>query len=468
MNSEADPITGLLEPTITKRAAELLTHSGSSHSTSKTPMETIETVVVIDVAHAKTLAAMLPTAEYERIIEEYRSVADRIKNYSGTVWRMEGTGVVSVFDQPERAVFAITSLLHELNDLNTSSAISELPFRVRIGISLNHEGSLLKIPEDARDKATPKALTEAERIERSCPVGRIAITEDVYSRISTIQGLFRPTPSAAYFVLEQRPLVPQEEPLANQLLAKQKKALPAPCFLGWNIVRPDAGASLKGLRSVLQKNVAVILGDTSSKSRGILHSASTSDTVGLTEALSLMKVDGLSVGIDEWQDTADLVADNHVVLVGSGATNMYSLVLNDVFRPMRFYRTTERSGFQHGRSLDTIVATAADGTETFYGRHAEANEDAGLMIMAKSAFNLDRTMLFVAGITGMGTQAVFNLLKDIAVGRARLHDQAIGCIISPRVPESNRDGSDISEYYRKWRISDYEILHQIDHDGNKL
>ena len=299
-------------------------------------------------------------------------------------------------------------------------------------------------------------------------MGRIAISEEVYRSIDTFQGLFRPTPRASHFVLEKRPLVPQEEPLAGQLLPRQRKALPAVSFLGWDLVQPNRGVALRDLRTILQKDVAVILGDTSSKSRGMLHSAATSDTIGLMEALSLLRVDGLQMGIDEWQDTADLVVDNNLVLVGSGATNMYSLVLNDIFGPVHFYRARERFGDQYGRSLDTIVVTGHDGKEDFYGRHAEANEDAGLMIIAKSAFNLRRMMIFMAGITGMGTQAVFSLLKDIAWDRARLHKEAIGCIVSPKVRSSLKDASDISEYYRKWRISDYEILRQIDRDGRSL
>ncbi|MFN7939125.1 MAG: hypothetical protein U0R19_37725 [Bryobacteraceae bacterium] len=431
-------------------------------------MASAETVVIMDVANGSALTAAMPQSVHEQLMRDYHSAAERVSAYGGRIWKLEGDCVIAVFEQTEKAVMGMMAFLHELYEFNRVPALAETPFLVRIGIAINREDSLFDVPDAMRAKASRKALNAAGHLEKACPIGRIAISAEVYETIDTFKDLFRPTSTAAnHFILEKRPLMPQEAPLAGSLLPRQRKALPALSFLGWNSVRPDPDTSLEGLRALLQRSATVILGDTSSKPRGLLHSAATSDTVGLMEALSLLRIERLRVGIDEWQDTADLL-DDHVILVGSGATNMYSLVLNDVFGPMRFYRAREKMGDQFGRSLDSIVVCAPNGKEIFYGRHAEANEDAGLMIMAKSAFRLDRTMVLLAGITGMGTQAVFNLFKDIALGHANLHPKAIGCIVSPKAKHGVGESQDIAEYYRKWRISGYEVLHQIDRDGCAL
>ena len=77
-------------------------------------------------------------------------------------------------------------------------------------------------------------------------------------------------------------------------------------------------------------------------------------------------------------------------------------------------------------------------------------------------------MVFMAGITGMGTQAMFGVLRDIALDPAPLQKDAIGCIAAPSVRKGLKDTSDVSDYYRKWRISEYQILHQIDRNGRSL
>ncbi|MBI5634482.1 MAG: adenylate/guanylate cyclase domain-containing protein [Nitrospirae bacterium] len=430
-------------------------------------MDNKEVVAIMDVANSTILTDKMTQEDHERVMNDYHHAVEKIASYGGKVWKEEGDCVIIVFDEPDRATMGMIALLQELNEFNADPIFSTTPFLVRIGIAINKENSMFDIPEDNRAKASRKALNEAGHLEKACPVGRIAISEEVYKRIDTFKDLFRPTPGTSHFILEKRPLVPQEQALVGQLLSKQRKALPALCFLGWDIVKPEEGVSLNKLRSLLNDNVAVILGDSSNK-RGILEPAATSDTIGLMEALSLLRVENLKMGIDEWQDTADLVVDNHVIIVGSGATNMYALVVNDVFKHMRFYRAKERDRDRSGRSLDTILVTNRDGKETFFGRHARGNEDAGLLVMARSAFNLNKVMVLIAGITGMGTQAAFNLFKDIALGRANINECAIGCVVSPNVKSSLRDVVDIQDYYRKWRISDYSVLHQIDREGNSL
>lgn len=136
--------------------------------------------------------------------------------------------------------------------------------------------------------------------------------------------------------------------------------------------------------------------------------------------------------------------------------HIYALVLNDLFEPLHFIKSD-------GRALDQIVAGSKD-TRMLFGRHATPPENSGLIIMSKSVFNLDKTIIWIAGITGMGTQAVTAFFKNLLRGQAHIDDRAIGCVIGPVVKTGVN--ADISQYYRKWRISDYEGLCWVDQDGN--
>ena len=187
--------------------------------------------------------------------------------------------------------------------------------------------------------------------------------------------------------------------------------------------------------------------------------AATSDAVGLLEALTIPETLDLRVGIDEWQDTADLVVDRNVIIVGSGTMNIYAALLNHVFEPLHFAMPPD------GRSTEPIIAGGLR-NQTHFGLHADGSHDSGFIMLAKSIFNLDKSIVWIAGITGMATQAALASLKDLLTGYIAIDDRAIGYVVSPRTPRGLGPG--ISEYYRKWRISEYKIVHQVDADGNEL
>jgi hypothetical protein len=195
-------------------------------------------------------------------------------------------------------------------------------------------------------------------------------------------------------------------------------------------------------------------------------SAATSDAVGVSEALVNRREDNVLVGIDEWEDTADLVASRNVLIVGSGATNMYALVLNDLFAPLHFI-------IAEGRAMDCIMAGSGK-TAVFFGPHTgdgvrkgqELTDSAGLLIAAKNVFEPDTTLVWAAGINGMGTQAVAGLLRDLLRGRVSLPESVVGCVVVPAI--RRRDQGGLKEYYRRLRISDYDIVYAVDASGGRV
>ncbi|MBN1460118.1 MAG: toll/interleukin-1 receptor domain-containing protein [Armatimonadetes bacterium] len=357
---------------------------------------------------------------------------------------VESNGVYLVrHPAPEEAfAAAVISFARAVCELNVSAGtdLRHAPLFFRVGIDFTADGA-----KDAR---------------RACPVGNVAVSPDLRCQLKQWRDVFRPlSVEARQYVLCQRPLLPQEEPRTASLNRRQIRALPALRLLDWSLVRPAAG--LAELSKELLAESVVVFGDTSWSPRGCLMSAATSDAVGMMEAMSMRGEDNLRVGIDEWEDTADLVAARNVLFVGSGATNTYGLVLNDLLTPIHFV-------VAEGRPMDCITASSRNGDRVHFGPHTgdgvrkghDLSDCAGLLIGARSVFNPERTMLWAAGINGMGTQAVAGLLKDLLQGRVRLPDAAIGCVVVPAVP-----GKDLKEYYRRLRVSKYQILHMVDAEG---
>jgi hypothetical protein len=150
------------------------------------------------------------------------------------------------------------------------------------------------------------------------------------------------------------------------------------------------------------------------------------------------------------------VVPRNIIIVGSGATNLYALVLNDIFKPIHFIKS-------QGRALDQIVAGTGN-DKKYFGRHALPPDNPGLIILSKSAFNPAKIIIWMAGVSGMGTQAVTTFFRDLLKGQVSIDDQAIGCVVAPRVP----DQADIADYYGRWRLSDYELIYLVDRNGKRL
>ncbi|QUY40410.1 caspase, EACC1-associated type [Acaryochloris marina] len=423
-----------------------------------------ETIVNMDISHIEQLRTLVNAdVSYQAFMRDFAEISEKIfcKNFGGHEWLCEGNCRIYLYDDPQEAAFASLRFLEHLQHLNIKNEVlRNTPLFVRIGIALNSEDTQLSdIPNDQRQVGGSEGLRTALELQKECPTGRIAVSNSVYSKLVLIERLFRPTKESDRYILEHRALNPQEEKLARHFTLNQKDAIPALCFLNWGYLRPDI--TLKDLQecmSGVRSKWAVILGETNRDRGGLLTSAATSDTVGLIEALSKINKLDLKVGIDEWQDTADLVTDRNVIVVGSGTINLYAALLNHVIEPLKFSMTPD------GRCTEPVVAGGSN-NKTYFGSHSNDHPHAGFVIISKSIFNLDNNVIWIGGITGMATQAALSFFTDLLSGDFDfIKDRAIGCVVEPRKIHRN----DVSEYYKKWRIHSSQIIHQVDVDGNEL
>jgi len=397
-------------------------------------------------------------------------VEETFKKFNGEIWHRMGDGAIVLFPISEDAVSASLQLLNSLVEFNRKKNRLSLPLSVRIGIHETEE-DIINVPKDKRGKYASTALDIAGKLQKNCPIGKIAISAEVYDKIGVLQRLFRPSlvklQGKNFFVLIDRPIMPQEEELLYGLSREQKKVMPPIPFPVWDKIIPGQDINLAKLNEFLSEPLVVILGETSSDpTKSPISSAATSDAIGMIEVMGALRANfEIKAGIDEWEDTADLVSDRNVVLIGSGIVNIYAFALNDIFFPLHFVKT-------RGRIFDQIVATTAK-EQLYFGPHGIPPRDCGLVIISKSPFNLEKILVWVAGITGMGTQAAAILMRELtrdpdgALRRKGVKDlnNPIACVVCPHIAEGPWE---IRNYYKRWRISDYKILWAVDQQGRSV
>lgn len=260
--------------------------------------------------------------------------------------------------------------------------------------------------------------------------------------------------------------MPQEEELLYGLPEEQKKLMPLIPFPTWGKIAPNQNIKLTKLAEFFEQPLLVVLGETSSHPQSPVSSAATSDAVGMMEVMVALRSNReVRVGIDEWEDTADLVSDRNILMIGSGIVNIYVFALNNIFYLVHFAKTG-------GRVFDQIVATS-NKEQLHFGPHSIPPRDCGLVIISKSPFNLEKTLFWVAGNTGMGTQAaarfVWELIRDPKQTLRRKIGESlsdpIACVVGAYVPEGVWE---ISDYYKHWRVSDYKILWAANQRGKSV
>ena len=200
-----------------------------------------------------------------------------------------------------------------------------------------------------------------------------------------------------------------------------------------------------------------------------MAAAATSDAIGLLEAMAAAKSNThVEVAIDRWPDTADLVADRHIIVVGSGVVNAYAFTINNIMHPLRFVKSD-------GKVLPQVLAHSKNGTTSF-GANAEDERDAGFVLVSKNPFSPTKAAVWIAGTSGTATQAAALLFKHLVIDaraclyRIGIDDRSphpIGCVV---VPVVDLDASRLrpQEYSRRWRIRGYEAVWAVDSSGDQL
>lgn len=399
------------------------------------------------------------------------------KTFEAYEWVPSGDGAKFIFNTTKDAVDACIRLTESLVEFNKSNSKhnNQLLF-TRIGIICideNKRKTLVDVGEGERGRVGDRHISRVAKLQKKCPVGKIAISDRVYNNIGVRQDLFRPglvkDGEDMHFVLTRRSIMPRENELFDGLTHEQKKSLPAIPFPAWPQICPkNNDTNLAKLPDVFNKDgLLVILGETLSDPQGPLSSAATSDAIGILELMSNLNNKDVVAGIDRWEDTADLAYDRNIILVGSGIVNTYAFVINDMIEPAHFVKTG-------GRIFDQIVVRSSKNKIKYFGPHTRSPKDCGLVGICCNPFNIDKKLLWIAGITGMGTQAAAKFVLDLSTKASTkdiLKDKAensnishpILAIVSPSIPGSPVK---ISEYYKRWRIQDYRILWMADKENN--
>jgi hypothetical protein len=432
-------------------------------------------VVDIDIYKSTKLKEGVLQNEIKQIFNSYHSLVEKtFEKFDGQIWHRMGDGAICIFPKPSTAVEACMQLLENLVGLNKQfeNQLSGSPIFVRIGIHEIELTEITNVPEDQRGKFAHPELDIAGKLQKNCPIGKIALSMEVYKKLELKKRLFRPMltefSGKRNFILIDRLIMPQEEKLLYGLCEEYKIAIPPIPFPSWDKILPNEKINLKTLDEFFKEPLLLILGDTSSERKDPIASAATSDAVGIIEAMAAIKSHtGVRVGIDQWEDTADIVSERNIIIIGSGMVNIYAFVLNDIFYPIHFLKTG-------GRVVNQIVATSNAGILHF-GPHAISPKDSGLIVISKSPFNSEKSILWVAGITGMGTQAVASFLKDLILDTRSILSKIgipnstypIACVIGAKTRGSESDWK-ISDYYKRWRILDYDVVWLVDLNGDRI
>ncbi len=441
-------------------------------------------IIDIDICKSTTLQQNNPDEKVQLTFKQYNSLVDNtFKNFESALFDRTPDGAIFFFPTPYDAVQASLKLLKNLVHFNEEENFLDRPIFARIGvhqIGEKEKKNLLQTKQDNEPNTTPNdQLTIAGKLQKNCPIGRIAMSSEVYEKIDNLRDLFRPsliTPEgvtgAKSFVLANRTIMGYERELFEGLPEQQMKLIPPIVCLDFT---PNSETNLTRLREFFSKKVLVVLGETKPYPESPIPSAATSDAVGIMEVMAKFGANSeTSVGIGGWEDTADLASERNVLVVG-GISNLYSFAINGLFDSISGKLEKHCSiGRVHfvkakGRMFNQIMATSTTGIE-FFGHHTNYPIDSAIVLITRNPFSLDeeekRTLLWVAGITGKGTQAAARFVWELVGSRdaqevfsrrsgGNLTSPPIACVIAPDIPQE----------WGRWRILEYKILWAVDKDG---
>jgi hypothetical protein len=387
-----------------------------------------------------------------------------------------GDGAMFKLPSGRAAVRAALRLMQEISKFNSSSNRLSCDVVMRVGAAA---GAMPDVPPAKRGEAQHETLDIAGHHQKDCPPGKVLISNAAFREAQALglASLFRPASTGTRhggFVTRERAVSPRELHLLEGLTARQKAGVPAIAFPRWEKILPEPTCHLAALSGILREPLVVVLGETRQNGgermpllRGVTEPAATSDAVGPIETLAAAGASANVVAtVDQWEDTQDEAAQKHIVVIGSAVVNVYAYAFNRMEGlPVRFESPL-------GTAVD-IVASGEDGKRTFPpgGRHAVQSRHYGLVLLCRSPVNPDNCLIWVAGITGMATQAAARFVRDMVVenpeGVIRRRAQGafadpIACVVSPAPPEGV---SALPQYLGRWRIADYQIEWMADREG---
>lgn len=123
---------------------------------------------------------------------DYHSLVEKtFEMFNGESWHRMGDGGIFRFPTPEDAVNTSLRLLNDLVEFNEKKNQLNLPLFIRIGIHQIGKKDIKDVPKDERGKYAHPALDIAGKLQKNCPIGKIAVSVEVYNRIGFMQCLFK-------------------------------------------------------------------------------------------------------------------------------------------------------------------------------------------------------------------------------------------------------------------------------------
>ena len=384
-----------------------------------------------------------------------------IEGRGGKVWATIGDCTIACgFANIDDAVQTAIAIQSRMSHFNFYDNEIGAPIIVRIGVS---RGNLPDIPKKRRGQHSQRELDDAGHLQGRCPPGRVRISQQVFEACNFGKNHFRPAlaagshPRSPEFVSIERMLTPQDQQGMAYLTPSQKRCYPLITASKKDYARIPYTGNFSKVQEVV-KEAFVVIGETRKHPEvagvaGLGHPASTSDAVGLIEVFAALQASPeVSAGIDEWVDSVDMASLMNLVLVGSPAVNIFAHAVNsvlsagfvqDVHGPMRIRLNGEQHTLHFPKDFE----------------HSEFDRHYALVYLTRSPINPKFDLLWIAGISGMATQAAARFVRDLVLNsRATLnrwnaHDSNVA-VIAPRWKE----GFTGNDYNGIWRITDYEAV----------
>jgi hypothetical protein len=403
-------------------------------------------------------------------------VVAAVGGHGGKICQTSGdTIIANGFPDADEAVLAAVAVQRRLTRFNNESSL-DFSLAVRIGVA-SAEMSNTELRSDCGEPSTD-LLNEAGHLEKECPPGGIRISRRVHQALLYGRNSFRPALdlnqgdtkalSKDSFVWIERSHLRGQTDIMPNLTDSQRQAYPPVFLTPGYYKRVPYTQGFRDLSTTLA-NALVVLGETRDD-RGanypVSHPATTSDAVGILEALAcLAPSSGVIAAIDEWADTLDVAHQLNLVVVGSPTVNLYAHAIN----------ATLPAGFIEGpdRPLQLRVAVDSGDAKRFPERieHSSSDRNYGLVMTTHSPLNPDKQLLWIAGISGMGTQAAARFVRDLI----RQPDNTIEQVEREAQRSTNSDesqpanvvivkpsfgaGFNVNHYIEGgWRITGYKIV----------
>jgi hypothetical protein len=429
-------------------------------------------ILNLDVYQSTRLKEGEDTENVVQSFDDYNTrLAETMGRHRGNLWHQAGDNVIYTFPNTALAIEAALSFDNDLVDFNHKNNKLRRPVTVRVGIC---PGEVSSIPESERKKTPDKNLDVSGHLEKHCPPGKILLSRQAYEAAKSWKGLFRYGPSVRHgsdvletFVSTASRLTERETALSRGLSDRQKQVLPLIPFPCWEDIKPDSKTNLINLHQFFDEtDLIVILGETRTRrafNSNVGHPAATSDAVAVTELIHASRTNrDVIVGIDEWEDIQNHVAERNIIVIGSGITNIYAYVFNDLIEPLKFARDS--------KILNIMELIIANDRRYQFGHHALFVDEmnSGLLVICNNPFNVEKKMLWIAGITGMATSAAARLARELlrsggnALPRDTPCNHPIACVVGTQLPPN----APTSHFSGRWRIEGYNLQWMIDTDGN--